>query len=188
MPELPLSELRVVEIGSGDALDYCGKLFSDFGAEVIKVEPPGGDPARRIAPLVDAGGGHKESAVFAWLNTNKHSITADLDNAADVQSIRTLLNSADVLLDGRAPGVIETSLLSHEQLRATDPALAITAMSWFGEHGPYRDYAVTDSVCRSLAGLVKLVGAAEGPPVLPRDGQIAILAGHTAFIPTLAGL
>ena len=188
MPELPLSELRVVEIGSGDALDYCGKLFSDFGAEVIKVEPPGGDPARRIAPLVDAGDGRKESAVFAWLNTNKYSITADLDNAADVQSIRTLLNSADVLLDGRAPGVIETSLLSHEQLRATDPALAITAMSWFGEHGPYRDYTVTDSVCRSLAGLVKLVGAAEGPPVLPRDGQIAILAGLTAFIPTLAGL
>ncbi|HEY4204908.1 MAG TPA: CoA transferase, partial [Xanthobacteraceae bacterium] len=52
MPGLPLSELRVVEIGSGDALAYCGKLFSDFGAEVIKVEPPGGDPMRRIAPLV----------------------------------------------------------------------------------------------------------------------------------------
>jgi len=188
MPELPLSELRVVEIGSSDALGYCGKLFSDFGADVLKIEPPGGDPLRRIAPLVDAGDGRQESAYFAWLNTNKHSIIADLDQRADVDMVRSVLASADVLLDARPPGVIETSLLSHEQLRATDPALAITALSWFGEHGPYRDYAVTDSVCRSLAGLVKLVGPAEGPPVLPRDGQIAILAGLTAFIPTLAGL
>ena len=57
MPQLPLSELRVVEIGSGDALGYCGKLFSDFGAEVVKIEPSGGDAARKIPPLVDAGGG-----------------------------------------------------------------------------------------------------------------------------------
>ena len=74
MPVLPFSELRVVEIGGGDALGYCGKLFSDFGAEVIKIEPPRGDPARNIAPLVDTGGGRSESGTFAWLNTNKRSI------------------------------------------------------------------------------------------------------------------
>jgi crotonobetainyl-CoA:carnitine CoA-transferase CaiB-like acyl-CoA transferase len=188
MAELPLSELRIVEIGSGDALAYCGKLFADFGAEVSKIEPPGGDPARRVAPLVDAGNGRSESATFAWLNTNKRSVTADLAQAADAERVRALLADADLLLDARPPATIETSRLSHAQLRASDSALAITAISWFGEHGPYRDYATTDSVCRSLAGLVKLVGAAEGPPVLPRDGQIAIMAGLTAFIPSLAGL
>ena len=62
--------------GAGAALAYCGKLFADFGADVVKVEPPGGDPDRRIAPLVDAGGRAQESAVFAWLNTNKRSVTA----------------------------------------------------------------------------------------------------------------
>ncbi|MGX9393816.1 CaiB/BaiF CoA transferase family protein [Nitrobacteraceae bacterium UC4446_H13] len=183
-----MTNLRVVEIGSGDALAYCGKLFSDFGAEVIKIEPSGGDPARRIAPVVNAGVGHEESAHFAWLNTNKQSVTADLGSHADIARIRTMLGNADLLLDARPPGIIESSLLKHDDLRATDPALAITAISWFGEHGPYRDYATTDSVCRSLAGLVKLVGAAEGPPVLPRDGQIAVMAGLTAFIPSLAGL
>jgi len=188
MPELPLSELRVVEIGSGDALGYCGKLFADFGAEVVKIEPPGGDPERRIAPLVDTGQGHHESATFAWLNTNKRSVTADLNHPTDAEKIRALLADADLLLDARPPDIIERSLLKHDDLRITDPALAITAISWFGEHGPYRDYATTDSVCRSLAGLVKLVGPAEGPPVLPRDGQIAIMAGLTAFIPSLAGL
>jgi crotonobetainyl-CoA:carnitine CoA-transferase CaiB-like acyl-CoA transferase len=188
MQQFPLTGIRVVEIGSSDALDYCGKLFSDFGAEVIKIEPPGGDPARHIPPLVDSGGGRKESGTFAWLNTNKTSITADLGAAADIAKVRTLLATCDLLLDARAPSEIHASALSHEELRRTDPALAITGLSWFGESGPYRDYATTESVCRSLAGLVKLVGPVDGPPVLPRDGQIAMTGGLTAFIPSLAGL
>jgi crotonobetainyl-CoA:carnitine CoA-transferase CaiB-like acyl-CoA transferase len=133
MPELPLWELRVVEIGSGDALCYCGKLFADFGAEVIKVEPPGGDAARKIAPLVDAGDGARESATFAWLNTNKRSITADLTSPADVATIRTLLGSSDLLLDARPPAIMRNSAISHETLRQSEPGLAITAISWFGE-------------------------------------------------------
>src|SRR3954451_7533261 len=188
MPVLPLSGLRAVEIGGGDALGYCGKLFSDFGAEVIKIEPPGGDPARKIPPLVDTGDGHCESGTFAWLNTNKRSITSDLACEGDVENVRKLLSSADLLLDGRNPADIAASGLSHQELRRSQPSLAITALSWFGEHGPYRDYAATDSVCRSLAGLVKLVGPIEGPPVLPRDGQVGVVAGLTAFIPSLAGL
>lgn len=188
MQQFPLTGIRVVEIGSGDALDYCGKLFSDFGAEVIKVEPPGGDPGRRLAPLVDAGGGRQEGGTFAWLNTNKHSITADLNIAEDVAGIRALLSTSDLLLDARTPSELHGPVLSHQELRLTEPGLAITALSWFGETGPYRDYAMTESVCRSLAGLVKLVGPIEGPPVLPRDGQIAMTGGLTAFIPSLAGL
>ena len=106
MSRLPLDDLRVVEIGSGDQLAYCGKLFSDFGAEVIKIEPDGGDPMRQHAPLVDAGQGRCESGVFAWLNTNKHSITADLNDVADVAAINTLLQSCDLLLDARPPAEI----------------------------------------------------------------------------------
>jgi len=188
MTALPLSHLRVVEIGSGDALCYCGKLFADFGAEVIKIERPGGDPDRRIAPLVDAGDETHESIVFAWLNTNKKSVISDLDKPTHAARIKKLLTTADLLLDSRHHENIKTSALSHDDLRRDDPGLAITALSWFGEHGPYRNYHATDSVCRSLAGLVKLVGPVEGPPVLPRDGQIGVVAGLTAFIPTLAGL
>ena len=92
------------------------------------------------------------------------------------------------MLDARHPDEIKASQLSHDRLRKADPGLAITAISWFGEHGPYRNYLATDSVCRSLAGLVKLVGPVEGPPVLPRDGQIGVVGGLTAFIPSLAGL
>ncbi len=191
MQNFPLSGLRVVEIGSGDALAYCGKLFSDFGAEVIKIEPPGGDPARRTAPLAETGDGHAESGTFAWLNTNKKSIVANLGLDTDAEKIRSLLATCDLLLDARPPSELRTAAhhaLSHDALRRNDPGLAITSLSWFGEHGPYRDYAVTESVCRSLAGLVKLVGPVDGPPVLPRDGQAAMVGGLTAFIPSLAGL
>ena len=188
MTELPLSHLRVVEIGSGDALCYCGKLFADFGADVIKVERPGGDPDRRIAPLADAGDETHESLNFAWLNTNKKSVISDLDKPTHAARIKKLLRTADLLIDSRHYENIKHSMLSHDELRRDDPGLAITAISWFGEHGPYRNYHATDSVCRSLAGLVKLVGPVEGPPVLPRDGQIGVVAGLTAFIPTLAGL
>jgi len=186
--DFPLSDLRVVEIGSGDQLDYCGKLFSDFGAEVIKIEPPGGDPMRRHAPLVDTGDGKMEGGVFAWLNTNKRSVIADLDNAADVAAIKELLESCDLLLDARSPSDIPASLLNHDDLRRDNPGLAVTAISWFGENGLYSDFHATDSICRALSGNVKLVGPKEGPPVLPRDGQIAVMTGLTAFIPTLASL
>jgi crotonobetainyl-CoA:carnitine CoA-transferase CaiB-like acyl-CoA transferase len=185
---LPLSHLRVVELGCGDTLGYCGKLFADFGAEVIKIEPPGGDPGRSIPPLADAGAGRRESLTFAWLNTNKRSITADPEIPADAARILALLATADLLLDARHPDDIEASPISHPMLRANHPGLAITAISAFGEHGPYRNYLATESVCRSLAGLVKLVGAVEGPPVLPRDGQVGVIGGLTAFIPSLAGL
>ena len=98
---LPFEGIRVIEVGAGTALSFCGKLFADFGAQVIKVEPPGGDPARAEPPLVDIGG-RKESAYFAWLNTNKLSVTASLQDEADQARLRELIAGSDVLLDARA--------------------------------------------------------------------------------------
>jgi crotonobetainyl-CoA:carnitine CoA-transferase CaiB-like acyl-CoA transferase len=172
---MPLSAFRILQLGSGIALDYCGRLLADFGADVIKLEPPGGDPLRIMPPLVTDG----DSGYFAWLNTNKRSVTETPD------VLDQLLAGADVLLDGRTPAVIGSS---HDAWRQLHPGLAITAISWFGETGPYRDFAATDAICRALAGLVVLTGAVEGPPTLATEGQSSILAGLTAFIPTVAGL
>ena len=172
---MPLSSFRILQLGSGIALDYCARLFADFGADVIKLEPPGGDPLRTMPPRVADG----ESGYFAWLNTNKRSATET------PEVLSRLLAGADVLLDGRPPAVIGAS---HDEWRRRHPGLAITAISWFGETGPYRDFVGTDAICRALAGLVVLTGAAEGPPTLATEGQSGILAGLTAFIPTVAGL
>ena len=170
---MPLSGFRVVELGSGVALSYCGKLFADFGAEVIKLEPAGGDTLRATPPLTANG----QSGLFAWLNTNKRSVT-------DTPQARSaLLSEADVLLDGRPPAALD-----HDALRAAHPGLAITSVSWFGENGPYRDYAATEATARALAGLVALTGAVDGPPLIATDHQSGVVAGLAAFIPTLAGL
>ena len=114
---MPLSGYRVLEFGSGVALSYCGKLFADFGADVVKLEPRGGDPLRSMPPVLANG----ESGVAAWLNTNKRSV---LDIALPV-----LLAGADLLLDGRTPAEIGTS---HDEWRAAHPGLSIIAISWFG--------------------------------------------------------
>ena len=117
---LPLAHLRVMEAGGGAALAYAGKLFADFGATVVKLEPPGGDPMRAVPPLVETGAG-PQSALFAWLNTNKRSVTRAPDPA-----------QFDVLLDARPAA-------------ARGGEAPITALiSWFGENGPYAGFAATD--------------------------------------------
>ncbi len=180
---MPLSDLRVLELGSDAGLEYCGKLFADFGAEVIKFEPPGGDPRRGVPPLLDVGGGRMESGTFAWLNTNKRSAITD------AARVRALLDTADVLLDARPLAEIEAGPLAHADLRPAYPGLTIVALSWFGESGPYRDFAASDATVRALAGLVHLVGPVNGPPILASpDGQAGYIGGLAAFIAASAGL
>jgi crotonobetainyl-CoA:carnitine CoA-transferase CaiB-like acyl-CoA transferase len=179
-----LGGARVAELGSGTALAYCGKLFADFGADVVKIEPPGGDPGRLVQPLVDRGDGVAESGVFAWLNTNKRSITAA---PGDFARIRKIIAASDVLLDARAGAFADPGETGHAALRAAFPALTVIALSWFGESGPYRDFAATDSVVRAPAGLLKQTGPEEGPVFQPQH-QAEIPAGLCAFSAAVAAL
>jgi crotonobetainyl-CoA:carnitine CoA-transferase CaiB-like acyl-CoA transferase len=179
-----LSGVRVAEFGTGRALAYCGKLFADFGADVVKVEPPGGDPDRAMAPLVDVGGGRRESAVFAWLNTNKRSVIVPPGDEARLVEIA---GAVDVLIDARPGAGDDGGSAGHVALRAAFPELAIVSISWFGESGPYKDYAATDSVVRALAGLVRGVGPVEAPIMLSEHQAYvpAALSGFTAALGAL---
>ncbi|MFO1081475.1 MAG: CoA transferase [Reyranellaceae bacterium] len=161
----PLSNLRVVEIGPLPAGAYAARLFADFGAEVIKVEPAGGDPLRRFPPHLG-----EDSGWFAYLNFGKRSVTAD---AIDVEA---LCRGADVVIDSSAGA------------REAAPGQVVIDLSWFGRQGPYRDFQASDAVCRSLAGFVHLIGPADGPPLTLPDYQCAILGGLGAFIPAMAAL
>ncbi len=140
----------MLEIGSGVGLSYCGKLFADFGAEVLKAEPPGGDPLRALPPLVDAGAG-QQSAYWAWLNTGKRSIPEA--RAAE------FLPACDVLLDGRPAAQRIAAPLGTD-----DPGLVAATLSWFGDSGPYRDFIATDATGRALAGVLHCAGPEDGPP------------------------
>jgi len=180
---MPLSGLRVVELGTGSAVAYAGRIFAGLGADVRKVEPDGGDPGRAEPPLVDAGDGRMESAYFAWLNARKHSVVL----AEDDPVLHELIGRADVLLDARTPDTVRVGPLAHAALRVAYPRLVITAISWFGESGPYRDFAASDAMCRSLAGLIELIGPKDRPVSIV-DHQADVVAGLCAFIGTMAGL
>ncbi len=164
---MPLSALRVIEIGHLPAAAYCARLLADFGAEVIKIEPSSGDPGRHAAPLLPGG---TDSASFAFLNFGKHSTTQDAS---------ALLETADICI---ASGIDLTAA------RAANPGLIVADLSWFGSTGPYAGYRGSDMVCRALAGMVQLIGPAEGPPLVAPDHQAAIIGGITGFIAVMAAL
>ena len=176
-----LSGIRVAELGHGAGLAYAGKLFADLGAEVIKLEAAGGDPLRHMPPLVTVALGEQESGWFAWLCTNKRSVTATPER------IQAVLAASDVLLDGRPVAEQLAPATGHAALRAAHPGLHIVSLSWFGLSGPYRDHAATDSVMRALAGLIKNTGPEDRPAMMP-DYQGFAPQGLTAFTAALAAL
>ncbi len=165
---MPLSAYRVIEAGGLPAAAYAARLLADFGAEVIKVEPPGGDPARCATPLLAAG----EGAPFAFFNFGKHSV---------VGAVAPLLAGADVL-------IVSDAAVDVAAARAAHPGLIVADVSWFGRSGPYAAYAGSDLVVRALAGLVHLVGPVEGPPLVAPDFQAATMGGLGAAIAVLAAL
>ncbi|MCC6533697.1 MAG: CoA transferase [Burkholderiales bacterium] len=178
----PFAGVRVIELGTLPAAAYCARLLADFGADVIKVEAPQGDPARRALPVFDIGADRRESAFFAFLNANKRSIAATEDGLA------ALVAGADVLVDGTIGSARPAAGIDHAELARAHPHLVIADVSWFGASGPYRDFRGTDAVCRALAGLVKLVGPVEGPPLTLPDYQAGIIGGLSAFIALVAAL
>ncbi|MFK4529321.1 crotonobetainyl-CoA:carnitine CoA-transferase CaiB-like acyl-CoA transferase [Bradyrhizobium japonicum] len=173
-----LSHLRVVEIGSSAATSFCARLFADFGADVQKVEPPQGDPLRRSPPLTLSG----QSAWFAFLSFNKSSIILDATDSQASRQLAALIEKCDILIDGRDIDVANCPFLDLAAVRQLRPELIYLEASWFGRNGPYAGFAATDSTVRALAGLIKLVGPVEGPPMHAPDFQTGILAGLWGFI------
>ncbi|WFU39723.1 CoA transferase [Bradyrhizobium sp. CB82] len=173
-----LSHLRVVEIGSSAATSYCARLFADFGADVQKVEPPAGDPIRHFAPLTPMG----QSAWFAFLNFNKSSTIIDPAASDAITRLETMIENCDILVDGRDIDPANCPAIDIAAIRQRRSSLIHLEASWFGREGPYAGFAATDATIRALAGLIKLVGPAEGPPLHAPDFQTGILGGLWGFI------
>jgi crotonobetainyl-CoA:carnitine CoA-transferase CaiB-like acyl-CoA transferase len=147
-------------------------LLANFGAEVVKIEQPGtGDYARHMPPLVDG-----EGAVFRAVNRGKKSVTLDLKNPADAARFREMAATADVLIEGNRPGVMQRLGLDYDALRPANPGLIFVSLTGYGQDGPYAPLAGHDINYLALGGLLDLTGEANGPPSIPA-AQIADLAG-----------
>lgn len=161
-PSLPLTGIRVVELGQLLAGPFAGTLLAYFGAEVVKVEPPGdGDPIRRWRLLDDGG------TSFWWrsLGRNKHCVTADLRLPEGRGLVRRLLDRADVLIENFRPGTMERWGLGPDDLTSSNPGLIYTRISGYGQSGPDAAKAGYASVCEAVGGLRHLTGHPGEPPV-----------------------
>ena len=162
---LPLQGVRVVEMGSLLAGPFCGQLLGDFGAEVIKVEPPGkGDPMR------EWGRHRKEGHTLWWpiIARNKKSVTLNLREGEGQELARRLVETADVLVENFRPGTMERWGLGYEELSATNTGLVMVRVSGYGQTGPYKDQAGFGSIGEAMGGIRHVTGFPDRPP--PRVG------------------
>jgi crotonobetainyl-CoA:carnitine CoA-transferase CaiB-like acyl-CoA transferase len=166
----------------------CGKLLRDLGMDVIKVEPPGGDPVRRLGPFAQDTPNLEGSLRFAWLNGGKQSLTLDLTQPPGRDLLLHLAEQADVLLESGDPGALDALGLGTDVLRARNPRLVVTSVSGFGQDGPHRDYLAPELVAFALGGLMFVSGDPALPPVKGPETQAAYYASLYAALGTLLAL
>ncbi len=157
----PLKDLRLIEMGTLLAGPFCGQLMGDFGAEVIKVEPPGkGDPMREW-------GQEKAHGMSLWwpvIARNKKSVTLNLREKEGQEIARELISKADFLLENFRPGTMERWNLSYEELKKINPGLIMIRVSGYGQTGPYASRAGFGAVGESMGGLRYVCGDPSAPP------------------------
>ncbi|MGA0606877.1 CaiB/BaiF CoA transferase family protein [Phenylobacterium sp. VNQ135] len=179
---LPLHGVRVLDLGAVLMAPYAAQWLADFGAEVIKVEPPAGDTTRRIGPRAEPD----MASVFLGANRNKKSIVLDLKTDAGREALLALVDGADVLMHNNRPQKMRALGLDPETLRARSPRLVYACLHGFGETGPYGGRPAYDDIIQGMCGLADLQGQRSGAPgYLPTSaadktagmaGAIAILA------------
>ena len=155
----PLAGLKVIEICSTIAGPACTRLLADFGADVIKIEPPEGDPVRQMGQHV--GG---QSLYAASILRNKRSITLDLKNEAGRRLAQDLIRSADILVENNRPGVMERLGMGYETLSATNPGLVMVRISGYGQDGPYSERPGYGAICEAVGGVRHMTGDPDRPP------------------------
>ncbi len=179
-----LQGLRVLDLSSHLSGPYCAMLLADHGADVIKVEKPGGgDEARGMPPYVSG-----ESAPFMLWNRNKRSVTLDLKTHAGKDALLRLVDTADILIENFRPGTLDRLGFSWQVLSARNPRLIVGAISGFGQTGPYRNRGGFDLVTQGMSGLMYLCGPKDGPPYRMPIAISDVAAGMHLAIGILAAV
>lgn len=168
---LPLAGIRVLDLSRALPGPFCTQILADFGADIIKIEDRGGDPARHTYPQIVG-----KSARFYAVNRNKKSLTLDLRKEEGQAIFKKLAARSDIVLDVFRPGIMDRMGLGYEQLREINPRIIYCALNGFGSTGPLMHSPAHDINILSLAGILDLTGTAGGQPALS-GVQIAGLSG-----------
>ena len=181
-----MSPYSVLEIGEYVAAPYAGKLFSGIGADVLKVEPPEGDVARRVGPFYEDDPRPENSGYFAYLNTGKRSVTLDPESDEAPAAIRALIEQEGIDL------VIETALREYgvdpEALCEEYTELTVTSISGFGATGPFQEFEAPEIVAAAESGQMNKMGYPEQPPTRVRIKALDYMGGEYAAFSSMAAL
>ena len=189
MPEQALSGLLVLDLSRNISGPYCTKLLCDYGADVIKLEPPrSGDPSRRAGPFPGDVPDMEKSGLFLHLNTGKKSVTLDVHSEAGSRLAGRLAEKADVLVENFAPGTMAKLGLDYDTLSAANPSLIMASISYFGQWGPYRDWCGSDIVAHATGGLMWLTGEPAREPLRLPLSQAEYQAGLNAAVAVMCAL
>ncbi|MDP7239725.1 MAG: CoA transferase, partial [Dehalococcoidia bacterium] len=182
-----LSGFRVLDL-TRELGVFCTKLLADLGAEVIRIEPPTGDPLRQRGPFFKDVPHPEHSLYFMYYNTGKRSITLDLEQPEGQALFKKLVARADVVVEGFAPGYMDRIGLGYEQLRSINPGIVMAAVSPFGQTGPYKDYKASDLVLMGMSGWMQITGEPEWPPTRQGNEQSHFPGAQYAALGIVAAL
>lgn len=183
-----LAGIRVVDLTTSRA-ELAGRVLADLGAEVIKVEPPGGTDARRLPPFRNGADDSIEGSLYwAFVGLGKRSVVLDIDSKGDRARLLELVDNADVLIESFDPGVMESVGLGYTALAARNPALVYTSVAPFGQTGPKANIPAIDLTIEASGGLVGLQGDGDRPPVAIGLPQASFHGGVQAAADTLIAL
>jgi crotonobetainyl-CoA:carnitine CoA-transferase CaiB-like acyl-CoA transferase len=181
----PLKGIRVIELGSFIAGPFATRILAEFGAEVIKVEPPGGDQIRKWGL---AGKGQQDSYFSKVILRNKKSVAINLNHEEGREIVREVIREADVVVENFKPGTLEKWNLSHQEMREINPRLIITSVTGYGQTGPYRNRPGFGNIAESFGGLRYVTGYPDRPPVRVGLSIADSISGLYAVIGTLLAL
>ena len=171
-----LSSYRVLDLSDESAM-LCGKILGDFGADVIKIEPPGGSPARNIGPFYHDIPDPEKSLFWFAYNSSKRGITLNIETSDGQEIFKRLVKTADFIIETFAPGYMDSLGLSYNVQSRINPGIIVCSITPFGQRGPYKDYKSSDLISLATGGLLYICGDPDRPPVRTNADIVYCLAG-----------
>lgn len=179
----PLNGIRIIEFGHYIAAPFCGQILADLGAEVIKLERPGGEAAHEFGPFYNG-----ESLYYTAYNRNKLGMTLNLKTEEGKQVFRELAATADVIIENQRPGLLDSMGFSYEELSRDNPGIILTHISGFGQNGLYKNRPALDMIMQAYSGIMSITGRPDEPPTKAGFAIVDFTASFYAAIGTLAAL
>jgi crotonobetainyl-CoA:carnitine CoA-transferase CaiB-like acyl-CoA transferase len=184
----PLAGLRIVDLTENVAGPFATKQLADYGADVVKIERPGGDPARRLGPFPGDQPDPERCGLFVSLNTNKRSVVLDPGQPSGREAVLRLVERSDALVESFAPGTLASWRLSYDDLQAVNPRVVLTSVSPFGQRGPASARRETDLTLAARGAWLRTAGEPDREPIAYYGSQVSCLAGLQAAWGTAAAL